>query len=415
MFNKIIKTLCLILFISTSIIAQENVKIMSYNLLNYPQGSNLAERNSYFKIIMDEVQPDILVAQEIQSGAAKYYFIDDVLGNKYNVSSFIDGPYSDNLVYFKDSLFQFVSNKAIKTTLRDINEFRLVHKITLDTLLIYSVHLKASQGSEEEARRLAEVKELRKVTDLLSEDANYIICGDFNFYSASELAFQELLDQSNSGYVLDPIDQIGNWHDNSSYQQYHTQSPRTTQFGGGSHGGMDDRFDFILVSQALMDNGGIDYIEDSYLAYGNDSNHFNLAINAGTNSAVPDSVANALHGASDHLPVIAEFLFDGTTAVGLEDEAAIINSYQLKQNYPNPFNPETTIEYNISVGNGHARSVQLTIYDVLGNQVANLVNEVKNPGKYKVTWNAENLSSGIYIYQLRSGVFFDSKKMILLK
>jgi hypothetical protein len=88
-----------------------------------------------------------------------------------------------------------------------------------------------------------------------------------------------------------------------------------------------------------------------------------------------------------------------------------INEYQLSQNYPNPFNPATTITFQIPDRN----FVTLKVYDVLGNEVANLVNEEKPVGSYEIEWNASDLPSGIYFYQLKAGEFIETKKMILLK
>ncbi len=86
-------------------------------------------------------------------------------------------------------------------------------------------------------------------------------------------------------------------------------------------------------------------------------------------------------------------------------------SYALNQNYPNPFNPTTTISYSIPK-NG---LVKLVVYDILGKEIATLVNEVKNAGNYMVDFNASNLSSGIYFYKITSGEFSDIKKMTLIK
>lgn len=85
--------------------------------------------------------------------------------------------------------------------------------------------------------------------------------------------------------------------------------------------------------------------------------------------------------------------------------------FKLTQNFPNPFNPSTMIEYSIS----RQDKVELKVYDVLGREVATLVNEFQNPGSYSVMFNALNLSSGIYFYKLNSGSFTDIKKMILVK
>ena len=85
--------------------------------------------------------------------------------------------------------------------------------------------------------------------------------------------------------------------------------------------------------------------------------------------------------------------------------------YSLTQNYPNPFNPSTTIKYSVP----DAGNVQLKVYDIIGNEVATLVNETKTPGRYEVQFNAAELSTGVYIYSLRAGNFVQTKKMILMK
>ena len=85
--------------------------------------------------------------------------------------------------------------------------------------------------------------------------------------------------------------------------------------------------------------------------------------------------------------------------------------FSLHQNYPNPFNSSTRIQYAISI----RQFVKLTVYDVLGNEIATLVNEQKPAGIYEVTWYAENLPSGVYFYQLKAGNYMDTKKMVLLK
>jgi len=84
---------------------------------------------------------------------------------------------------------------------------------------------------------------------------------------------------------------------------------------------------------------------------------------------------------------------------------------RLYQNYPNPFNPTTKMSFVIS----HWSLVSLRVYDVLGREVATLVNEVKPPSTYSVTWDASNLASGVYFYRLQIGAFMETKKMMLLR
>ena len=85
--------------------------------------------------------------------------------------------------------------------------------------------------------------------------------------------------------------------------------------------------------------------------------------------------------------------------------------YSLEQNYPNPFNPTTTIDFSIP----EATKVRLTIYNVLGEQVNILVSSELDAGKYSYQWNAGNVATGLYIYELRTDKFVSVKKMLLLK
>lgn len=95
-----------------------------------------------------------------------------------------------------------------------------------------------------------------------------------------------------------------------------------------------------------------------------------------------------------------------------EDENNIKpNDFYLAQNYPNPFNPTTIIKYDLPA----STEASLCIYDILGNEIAILVNEEKPAGTYEVEFNASGLASGIYFYQLQAGEFIDTKKLILLK
>ena len=97
--------------------------------------------------------------------------------------------------------------------------------------------------------------------------------------------------------------------------------------------------------------------------------------------------------------------------VNVQDQNLTPLAFTLEQNYPNPFNPSTIISFKLP----EQTNVELKVYDVLGNEVATLVNESKPAGNYEAEWNASNLPSGVYIYQLRAGTYTQMKKMILLK
>ena len=97
--------------------------------------------------------------------------------------------------------------------------------------------------------------------------------------------------------------------------------------------------------------------------------------------------------------------------VGVQDYDIVADYFELEQNFPNPFNPSTRISYSVP----NASFISLKVYDILGNEVAILVNEEKPAGNYQLDFNALTLTGGVYFYQLTSNSFVDTKKMILLK
>lgn len=115
------------------------------------------------------------------------------------------------------------------------------------------------------------------------------------------------------------------------------------------------------------------------------------------------------------------YVFAGTTASGvyrsvnsttsIKDIENPQLSFFLSQNYPNPFNPSTVIIYQLPT----AGNVKLKVYDLLGREVANLVEEYKLAGSHEIEFNAGNLTSGVYFYRLQAGSFVETKKLVLLK
>jgi len=93
------------------------------------------------------------------------------------------------------------------------------------------------------------------------------------------------------------------------------------------------------------------------------------------------------------------------------EEGGIPAEFALEQNYPNPFNPTTNFEFRIAI----RELVQVRVFSVLGVEVATLVNEIREPGAYRVQWNASSFPSGIYVCQMRAGAFMQSRKMVLVK
>ena len=109
---------------------------------------------------------------------------------------------------------------------------------------------------------------------------------------------------------------------------------------------------------------------------------------------------------------IKQIDFNGSFSYSDEIKVGLIPlEYNLYQNYPNPFNPVTTIKYSIV----EETKVNLTVYDILGNEIKTLVNENKEPGYYEINFESENLSSGIYLYRLNTNNFVSIKKMVIIK
>jgi hypothetical protein len=97
--------------------------------------------------------------------------------------------------------------------------------------------------------------------------------------------------------------------------------------------------------------------------------------------------------------------------VSVEDENTVVDKYYLQQNYPNPFNPSTKINYGLK----KAANVEITVYNILGNKVATLLNGYKPSGNYSVSFDASKFSSGVYLYRIVTGEFIQTRKMILEK
>jgi len=109
----------------------------------------------------------------------------------------------------------------------------------------------------------------------------------------------------------------------------------------------------------------------------------------------------------------ADGIYKVRSTVSVNSVAAVTHlaSFRLEQNYPNPFNPTTNLRFTI----GNAQFVSFKIYDVLGREVSTLIHEKLSPGNHIVSWNASNLSSGVYFYRLQTGNFVETKKMVLMK
>jgi len=348
----------------TPYVYADTLRVCTYNALNF-RGAADADRYDDFRVIFRGIDADIVALQEIISADAVSGLLSNVFSqvrSDWAAAPFVNGYDTDNALVYRTSQVAFISQRAIHTQLRDITEYLLRPAAPADTSLrlrIYSLHLKASQGTENEIRRRDEAALLRAQLDVLPAGSLFFVCGDYNVYTSDEPAYQLLLSSSPNvnGQCFDPINRPGDWNNNSAFAAIHTQSP------DASYGGMDDRFDILLVSGGLMDPAGSRVLPETYTPYGNDGRHFNNSINAGTNYAVPDSVADALFNGSDHLPVFVDIILQSESSSAGET-SVIPENPGLIRCYPNPFNSTLTVEIAPL-----RQASTLDVFDLLGRRV----------------------------------------------
>ena len=395
------KLLILALFLSGyQVLAQDSIRVMYYNLLNFPSAG--ITRYEYHRTILSYAKPDVFVVNELESANGANLVLDSSLNvygtTHYHKANFIDGYDTDNCLYYNYDKLGLLSQIQVSTGLRDISVYRLYYKApdlnaSSDTIYLwfFGCHLKA--GSSDYAQRNEEAKQVKfYLNDIADHVENVFVGGDFNFYSGYESGCQTLL---NTGAVplFDPVNAVGNWSGDWSYANWHSQSSRDNSFGTGTGGGLDDRFDLILVSEDVFNNeNGVNYINGSFKPLGQDGNHFNNAVNSGINSAVPDSVANALYWSSDHLPVMLDIALDETASIP-EIQTDYIQAY---------FDPEeNTLKFFTNL-----EQFDLVIYDMMGREV--LTSKVSD----KVVVLPEGLE-GVYVCSVNSQKGQMSRKIAL--
>lgn len=325
------------------------------------------------------MSPDILLVQEAQDASAiagvaagdegLLLILNGAPGSPgdWAAAPFIDSPDSACIMLYRTSKVQFlgVTEIAVKdpgTTgqPRDTTRFdvRPVGYTTANSSIgIYNVHLKSGDGSadanpetntpDNNTRRIFETRRIRSniqgedtnptayPNDGLPAGYNFIIAGDFNTQTSTQTAFQMLVAAAPagtttgggaflaSGRAYDPINRLGSWNNNATYQMIHTQDP-------AGPGGMDDRHDMMLVGAGLLDQQGLEYIgaltgpqnpvpwdlstcndpNHSYRCWGNDGTSYNATLTIAGNAWVGATIAQALKNVangSGHLPVYADF------------------------------------------------------------------------------------------------------------
>ena len=226
---------------------------------------------------------------------------------------------------------------------------------------------------------------------------NALIMGDFNMYGASEPAYR-LLTQTYSNpeiCFMDPaalVGGVGEWNNNNQFAAFHTQSTRNYSDECFSSGGLDDRFDFILMADEIaFSYNHLRYVQGSYHAVGNDGRHFNMSVNQGNNTAVPDEVAEALFDGSDHLPVTMKIAVD--VHLGVEDlEAQSLYATVA----PNPASDRAVVSFfNPTQG-----QVQLELYTLQGQLLQRYTAELSE-GSQQFELALHDITTGFYFLRIK--------------
>src|SRR5690554_397397 len=319
--------LALLLLVSCYGFSQETINTMFYNIFRFPS-SPPANRELILREILDEYQPDLFIVCELETETGADLILNTSLANQSdaferamfysNTSSSTD--FLQNMVFFNTQKLILEMQQIHQTAYRDINQytFRLNTDQSATTPIyieVFVAHLKSSTGTANQQARLAMVETFTDALEnVITPDAHVLFAGDFNFYTASEPGYQKILSTDNAIVMVDPINAPGSWQDNNNFKHIHTQSTRVSNsgFGGGSgagaSGGMDDRFDFIMMSENFNTSTDLYYVEDTYKAYGNNGNCLNKSIN--DQDCIGDfsfELRDNLYWMSDHTPVVMQF------------------------------------------------------------------------------------------------------------
>lgn len=337
---KNILTLLISIGLTAFVYGQQKVTYMQYNLLNYgnftsyctSSNNNPDAKDGYLRTILDYLQPDILAVNEMGSTSSNAtHLLEDVLNdNSYGVTykradvTNNAGSYIINMIFYNSDRLGIESQQVAQSVVRDINIYRLYmlneDLVKGDTTFFNCAvaHLKAGADNDDERDRGTMTQNLMNYLEYTELSEPLLFSGDMNFYSDSEEGLNNLINHPDPWLTFyDPLDRIGNWHNNSFYADVHSQSTHSANTGCASSGGLDDRFDFIFINKRIADNtDGVGYVANSYRTVGNDGNHFNKGLlDTPTNTTVPADVLQALYYNSDHLPLTMDLVLSDVSSI----------------------------------------------------------------------------------------------------
>ncbi len=394
--------------------AQDTLTVMQYNLLYYGNTStcdeydnNTQHKDECIRVILDEVKPNILTVcefgatQSLQNdflrhnlniNGANYWQSDNIIN--YANSSII------NHIFFDSRKMGLKKHVALRTHPRDTDVYELYMRTPSlavgDTIKLVCIVAHTKAGKEWESSRRAQMQMAMDYVNQHYSTENVLIMGDFNMYGASESGYRLLTQTYSNPYArfMDPVANhggVGEWNNNILFAQFHTQSTHSTSSECFVDGGLDDRFDFILMSDEIaFSYNHLRYVNNSYNAVGNDGHHFNMSVDQGYNSSVPAAVAEALFDASDHLPVTMKIAVDAKLGVD-EAEEAVLQAFVA----PNPATDMTQVSFfNPSDG-----EVSFEVYSLQGQRVSRATNHY-NSGSQQFELDLHDLPNGFYLLRM---------------
>lgn len=399
--------------------AQDTLTVMQYNLLyygNYQSGfadcfetnNNTQRKDECIRTIVNYVKPDIFTVCEF--GATQALQTDflrhnlNINGANYWQSDNIINYANSNIInhiFYDSRKIGLKKHVALRTNPRDTDVYELYLKTPSlaagDTtkLVCIVAHPKAGMGYEGQRRALMQIA-MDYVNQHYPTD-NVLIMGDFNMYGASESGYR-LLTQTYSNpsiCFMDPLANVGGvgeWTNNNQFTAFHTQSTRSYSDECFSSGGLDDRFDFILMADEIaFSYNHLRYVQGSYHAVGNDGRHFNMSVNQGNNTAVPTEVADALFDGSDHLPVTMKIAVDAH--LGVEDiEAQSLNATVA----PNPASDQAIVNFF----NPMQGQVQFELYSLQG-QLLQRNTAAFGKGAQQFELTLQDITKGFYLLRIK--------------
>ncbi|UBM62243.1 T9SS type A sorting domain-containing protein [Candidatus Sulfidibacterium hydrothermale] len=424
--KKVLPIILYFVFLSFLAKGQDTITFMQYNLLNYgnftsyctSSNNNVARKTGYISTIVHYVKPDILTVNEM-TGIRSYH--DYLLNNGLNtdgVTEYVKASdtlapkdaYLVNVLYYNKNKLGEASHVVAQTYIRDVDIFKLYYKSPdlnegADTTFIYCVvaHLKAGID-DQNARKVMATNTMNYIA-AHDPDENYLLMGDFNVYTDQEPAFQEFINYKNEAIRFhDPVDAVGDWHNNASYALYQSQSTHSYTSGCPAGGGLDDRFDFILISNNVK-NGTkkVKYVPGSFHVVGQDGKHFNKALlDDPENTTVPSNVLNALYYNSDHLPVTLKVSVDQPTAAGIRQIPSDISELKFS-------NPVKDV-LNFSVHASKPLSLKVEVFSLVGKKVMQEQFSLSQ-GFSRQTMDVSDLPKGLYILRFTesNGASFSRK------